>query len=154
PAYQRAAAGGGLLPGAYRVDLDSGAGADAGDHKGGHRPRALRRGHDPQSDDRAAAPAAWHGAVRAGSHLQAVDRAHDDSHPAVANPTVGVAVGHLPRPRAYPVAAARHRAHPVAAGAGAGALLHPRRYGLWAKRWLGAWSSSAQLRGLVRGLTL
>src|SRR5262249_18026357 len=101
--------------------------------KGGHRPRALRRGHDPQSDDRAAAPAAWHGAVRAGSHLQAVDRAHDDSHPAVANPTVGLAVGYHPRPRAYPVAAARHRAHPVAAGAGAGALLHPRRYGLWAK---------------------
>src|SRR5262249_61578547 len=39
-------------------------------------------------------------------------------------------------------------------GAGAGALPPPRRYGLWAKRWLGAWSSSAQLRGLVRGLTL
>ena len=64
-ADQRSAAGRRLLPGADRVDQHSGAGADAGHCQGRHRPGALRRHDDAQPDDRAAASAARHGAVRA-----------------------------------------------------------------------------------------
>ena len=65
---------------------------------------------DAQPDDRAAAPAARHGAVRAGAHRQAVDRADHHGDPALADPAAGVADRDHADPGADAVAAAACRA--------------------------------------------
>ena len=49
-----------------------------------HRSGALRPDHGAEPDDRPAAPADGHGAVRALARRQAVGRAHDDGDPALA----------------------------------------------------------------------
>src|SRR5262249_15673996 len=78
-------------------------------------PRALRRDDDAEPDDRAVASATRHGVVRAGAHIQVVDRAHDDGHPAVADTAAGVAGGCNADTGADAVAAAGDGVHQVAA---------------------------------------
>ena len=53
-----------------------------------HRPGPFRPDHDAQPDDRPAAPAARHGAVRAVARRQALGRAHHHGDPALAGAAV------------------------------------------------------------------
>ena len=105
-ADQHPAAGGRLLPRADRVDQHSGAGADAGHCEGWHRPGAFRRDDDAQPDDRTAASAARHGALRVVPGCQAVDRADDNGDSALADTPAIVADSNHDDPRIDPVAAA------------------------------------------------
>ena len=74
--------------------------------QGRHRPGPFRRRHDAEPDDRPAAPAARHGAVRAGADLEAVDRAHHHGDPALAPAAPRLARRDHAHPRADAVAAA------------------------------------------------
>ncbi len=78
-----------LLPRADRGDHDPGADPAADRAPARRRPGALRPGDGAQPDDRPAAPADGHGAVRAGARGQAECRAHDDGDPAVAGAAAG-----------------------------------------------------------------
>jgi hypothetical protein len=93
-AGQRADAVRRLLPGAHRRHHHPGAHPGADLPAAGHRPGPLRPGDGAQPDDRPAAPADGHGAVRAGARGQAVGRAHDDGHPAVAGAAARLAGHH------------------------------------------------------------
>ena len=72
-----------------------------------HRPGALRTGHGAEPDDRPAASADGHGAVRACARGEPVDRADDDGDPAVAGAAAAVAGADHLRAADLAVAAAR-----------------------------------------------
>ncbi len=89
-----------LLPGADGRDHHPRAHPRADLPAAGHRPGPFRPGDGAQPDDRAAAPADGHGAVRAGAGGQAVRGAHDHRHPAVAGAAAGLAHRHHLFPQA------------------------------------------------------
>ena len=95
-----------LLPRADRLDQHPGAGADADHPEGRHPSRPFRRDDDAQSDDRAAASAARHGAVRVVADRKTVDRADHHGDPALADSAAAVADRDHPDPRIDAVAAA------------------------------------------------
>ena len=71
-----------------------------------HRPGAFRPHRRAEPDDRAAASADGHGAVRAGARRANVARAHDDGDPAVARAAARQPDPHHLRPDHLAVAAA------------------------------------------------
>ena len=73
-----------LLHRHHRRDHHPGADPAADRSETGHRPHSFRPDHDAEPDDRPAASAARHGAVRARARGETVRRAHDDGDPAVA----------------------------------------------------------------------
>src|SRR5258708_4353799 len=89
-----------LLHRHHRRDHHSGADPAADRSETGHRSHSFRADHDAEPDDRPAASAARHGAVRARACGEAVRRAYDHGDPAMA----GAAI----------VGARRHHLHPGA----------------------------------------
>ena len=73
-----------LLHRHHRRDHHPGADPAADRSETGHRSHPFRPDHDAEPDDRPAAPAARHGAVRARARGEALRRAHDHGDPAVA----------------------------------------------------------------------
>src|SRR5690606_19985789 len=111
--------GGGLLHRHHRRHHHPGAHPVAAGAEAGHRPDPLRPGHDPEPDDRPAASATGHGAVRAGAGVEAVGRADHDGDPALAGAAVPGADHHHVLPQREHVAAGHDRRElNITAGAG------------------------------------
>ena len=94
-----------LLHRHHRRDHHSGADPAADRSETGHRPHPFRPDHDAEPDDRPAAPAARHGAVRARARGETFRRAHDDGDPAVAGAAAAGARRHHLHPGADALAA-------------------------------------------------